>query len=48
VLEDVKLSIPESVVRFAELHPRDDTEVAEQVKVVVQQVADAAKQAVAA
>jgi NAD(P)H-dependent FMN reductase len=48
VLEDVKLSIPESVVRFAELHPRDDTEVSEQLKVVVQQVADAAKQAVAA
>jgi NAD(P)H-dependent FMN reductase len=27
VLEDVKLSIPGSVTRFAELHPADDTEV---------------------
>lgn len=31
VLEDAKLSIPQSVVRFAEIHPKDDAEVAEQV-----------------
>lgn len=48
VLADVKLSIPESVVRFAERHPREDTEIADQLAVVVQQVADAAQQPVAA
>lgn len=48
VLEDVKLSIPESVIRFAERHPSDDAEVAEKIAVVVQQVADATKQTVAA
>lgn len=47
-LEDVKLSIPESVVRFAEAHPREDAELVEQVVSVVQQVADAAKEPVAA
>lgn len=47
-LEDVKLSIPESVVRFAETHPREDAELVEQVAAVVQQVADAAKEPVAA
>ncbi|QXQ12304.1 NAD(P)H-dependent oxidoreductase [Paeniglutamicibacter sp. Y32M11] len=36
VLEDVKLSIPNSVVRFAELHPKDDAEVASQVAEVLQ------------
>ncbi|WP_313811593.1 NAD(P)H-dependent oxidoreductase [Glutamicibacter sp.] len=35
VLEDVKLAIPNSVVRFAELHPQDDAEVAEQVAQVL-------------
>lgn len=47
-LEDAKLSIPESVVRFAEAHPRDDAELVQQVTAVVQQVADAAKEPVAA
>ncbi|MFA4929442.1 MAG: NAD(P)H-dependent oxidoreductase [Patulibacter sp.] len=47
-LEDVKLSIPESVVRFAEAHPREDAELVEQVAAVVRQVADAAKEPVAA
>lgn len=47
-LEDAKLSIPESVVRFAEAHPRDDAELVEQVTAVVRQVADAAKEPVAA
>ncbi|MGP9489161.1 NADPH-dependent FMN reductase [Glutamicibacter sp. 363] len=35
VLENVKLSIPNSVVRFAETHPKDDAEVAEQVAEVL-------------
>jgi len=48
ILEDVKLSIPESVVRFAERHPSDDAEITEKLAVVVQQVADATKQPVAA
>jgi NAD(P)H-dependent FMN reductase len=48
VLSDVSLSIAESVVRFAETHPREDTEVAEKIAAVVAQVADAAKQPVAA
>jgi NAD(P)H-dependent FMN reductase len=48
VLEDVKLSVPESVIRFAERHPSDDAEITEKLAVVVQQVADATKQAVEA
>ncbi|MET1035974.1 MAG: NAD(P)H-dependent oxidoreductase [Arthrobacter sp.] len=35
VLEDVKLSIPNSLVRFAETHPKDDAEVAGQVAEVL-------------
>ncbi|WP_405740865.1 NAD(P)H-dependent oxidoreductase [Streptomyces sp. NBC_00028] len=35
VLEDVKLSIPGSVVRFAETHPADDAEVATQLTEVI-------------
>ncbi|MEU6541426.1 NAD(P)H-dependent oxidoreductase [Streptomyces sp. NPDC047000] len=35
VIEDIKLSIPGSVVRFAETHPADDAEVAAQVTDVV-------------
>jgi NAD(P)H-dependent FMN reductase len=35
VIEDIKLSIPGSVTRFAELHPADDTEVAEQLTEVI-------------
>jgi hypothetical protein len=35
VLEDVKLSIPGSVTRFAETHPVDDAEVAAQLTEVV-------------
>jgi NAD(P)H-dependent FMN reductase len=41
VLADAKLSIPGSVVRFAELHPQDDAEVAEQLPVVVAALAEA-------
>jgi NAD(P)H-dependent FMN reductase len=48
VLEDAKLSVPESVIRFAERHPREDTEITEQLEVVVKQLADAASQPVAA
>ncbi|WP_037570298.1 NAD(P)H-dependent oxidoreductase [Phaeacidiphilus oryzae] len=35
VLEDVKLSIPGSLTRFAETHPADDAEVASQIAEVV-------------
>ncbi|KNH22997.1 FMN reductase [Arthrobacter sp. ZBG10] len=32
VLADAKLAVPGSLVRFAELHPKDDAEVVEQIK----------------
>ncbi|RAX14961.1 NAD(P)H-dependent oxidoreductase [Pseudarthrobacter sp. AG30] len=32
VLEDVKLAVPGSMVRFAEVHPKDDAEIVEQIK----------------
>lgn len=48
VLDDVKLSVPESVIRFAERHPSDDAEITEKLAAVVRQVADAAQQPVAA
>ena len=35
VLDDVTLSIPGSIERFAEVHPSDDAEVAEQLTAVV-------------
>ncbi|GAB2822338.1 NAD(P)H-dependent oxidoreductase [Streptomyces chlorus] len=35
VIEDIKLSIPGSVTRFAEIHPADDTEVVEQLTEVI-------------
>ncbi|GLW46559.1 FMN reductase [Streptomyces sp. NBRC 14336] len=38
VLEDVKLSIPGSVTRFAETHPADDSEVAAQLTEVIARV----------
>lgn len=38
VLEDVKLSIPGSVTRFAETHPVDDAEVAAQLTALLGQV----------
>ncbi|GGT23427.1 NADPH-dependent FMN reductase [Streptomyces chromofuscus] len=38
VLEDVKLSIPSSVTRFAETHPSDDAEVVAQLTEVVASV----------
>ncbi|MFJ5228956.1 NAD(P)H-dependent oxidoreductase [Kitasatospora sp. NPDC088391] len=42
VLEDVKLSVAGSVVRFAETHPSDDAEVAAQLTAVLGQIAAAA------
>jgi len=48
VLADATLSIPESVVRFAERHPSEDSEITEKLAAVVQQVVDATKQPVAA
>ncbi|MCO4254288.1 NAD(P)H-dependent oxidoreductase [Pseudarthrobacter cellobiosi] len=41
VLEDVKLAVPGSMVRFAELHPKDDAEVVEQIKGVFDALAAA-------
>ena len=35
VIEDIKLSIPGSVTRFAETHPADDDEVAAQLTEVI-------------
>lgn len=48
VLGDVTLSIPGSVVRFAETHPRDDSEVVEQLTAVLTATVEAARGAVAA
>ncbi|MFJ9537656.1 NAD(P)H-dependent oxidoreductase [Streptomyces sp. NPDC101225] len=48
VLEDVKLSIPGSVTRFAETHPADDAEVAAQLTEVVARLHGHAGEAVAA
>ncbi|MHA6757783.1 NAD(P)H-dependent oxidoreductase [Streptacidiphilus sp. PAMC 29251] len=41
LVEDAALSVPGSVVRFAELHPKDDAEVAEQLPLVLAKVAAA-------
>ncbi|WP_435080398.1 NAD(P)H-dependent oxidoreductase [Clavibacter michiganensis] len=35
VLEDVKMAVPESVIRFAERHPADDAEVVAQLREVL-------------
>lgn len=48
VLDEVTLAIPGSLVRFAETHPRDDAEVAEQLRAVVAAVADSASAPAAA
>ncbi|HZG07110.1 MAG TPA: NADPH-dependent FMN reductase [Streptomyces sp.] len=47
VLEDVKLSIPDSVGRFAELHPADDAEVAGQLTEVLTRLSAAVAPAAA-
>ncbi|WP_210587051.1 NAD(P)H-dependent oxidoreductase [Streptomyces sp. GESEQ-35] len=48
VLEDVKLSIPGSVIRFAETHPADDAEVAGDLAEVVARLHGHAGETVAA
>ncbi|MEU5099690.1 NAD(P)H-dependent oxidoreductase [Streptomyces sp. NPDC020996] len=48
VIEDIKLSIPHSITRFAETHPADDAEVAAQVTEVVARLRGHAGEAVAA
>lgn len=41
LVEDVRLSIGGSVTRFAEIHPKDDAEVVEQLRAVLTALADA-------
>ncbi|MCH0566697.1 MULTISPECIES: NAD(P)H-dependent oxidoreductase [unclassified Streptomyces] len=48
VIEDIKLAIPGSVTRFAEIHPADDAEVAGQLTEVVARLHGHAGEAVAA
>ncbi|GAA4682614.1 NAD(P)H-dependent oxidoreductase [Frondihabitans cladoniiphilus] len=48
VLEGVKLSIPGSVVRFAETQPKDDAEVVEKLRDVVAKLSAAISETVAA
>ncbi|MFF0163602.1 NADPH-dependent FMN reductase [Streptomyces sp. NPDC005263] len=48
VIEDIKLSIPGSVTRFAETHPADDAEVAAQLTEVVARLHGHADDAAAA
>lgn len=48
VLQDVKVAIPQSVVRFAETHPREDEEVVGQLQGALRALADAASEAQAA
>ncbi|MEV5018621.1 NAD(P)H-dependent oxidoreductase [Streptomyces sp. NPDC053780] len=48
VIEDLKLSIPGSMTRFAETHPSDDAEVAAQLTEVVARLHGHADEAVAA
>lgn len=48
VIEDIKLSIPGSVTRFAETHPADDAEVAAQLTEVVARLHGHADEAIAA
>ncbi|MER7571413.1 NAD(P)H-dependent oxidoreductase [Streptomyces sp. NPDC126514] len=48
VLDDVKLSIPGSLTRFAETHPADDTEIAAQLTEVIARVHEYAGETAAA
>ncbi|MFI7385465.1 NAD(P)H-dependent oxidoreductase [Streptomyces sp. NPDC049813] len=48
VLEDVKLSIPGSLTRFAETHPSQDTEVVAQLTEILSRLHEHASDAVAA
>ncbi|WP_431962283.1 NAD(P)H-dependent oxidoreductase [Actinacidiphila sp. bgisy160] len=45
VLTDVKLSIPSSVIRFAETHPADDSEVVAGLTKVIQELSQAGTEA---
>jgi NAD(P)H-dependent FMN reductase len=45
VVEEAKLSIPSSVIRFAESHPADDNEVVEGLAKVLEQLSQAASAA---
>ncbi|MET4060863.1 NAD(P)H-dependent FMN reductase [Arthrobacter sp. UYP6] len=45
VVEDARLSIGGSVTRFAQIHPKDDPEVAEQVRTVISSLAEASTSA---
>ncbi|MBM7470424.1 NAD(P)H-dependent oxidoreductase [Subtercola frigoramans] len=45
VLEEIKLSVPGSMVRFAEIHPKDDAEVSAQLAAVVRDVVAAVSEA---
>jgi NAD(P)H-dependent FMN reductase len=47
VIEDVKLSIPSSLTRFAETHPVDDDEVTRDLAAVLARITAAASQAAA-
>jgi len=48
VLEDVKVAIPQSVVRFAETHPREDDEVTQLVQGALTALAEATAEPAAA
>jgi NAD(P)H-dependent FMN reductase len=48
VVEDVKYSIPDSLTRFAQIHPIDDPEVATELTSVLVRLAHAAGMAVEA
>ena len=47
VIEGVKLAVPGSVVRFAEIHPKDDAEIVEQIKDVFDAIAESSPVAAA-
>lgn len=40
VVEDIDLKIPGSVRRFAEVHPREDTEIAQQLRTALEDLAE--------
>jgi NAD(P)H-dependent FMN reductase len=48
VIEDITLSIPDSLTRFADTHPFDDSEISTELKSVVVRLAQAAERATAA
>jgi hypothetical protein len=48
VLEDAQLSVAGSMDRFAEIHPKDDAELVEQVTAILSALSGAAKEPAAA